>query len=108
LRTWQKRQFEERREVARGLVLDDGHRLLLIRWRDPITARDFWEPPGGGRAAGETFEAALHREVAEENGVADIEVGECVAEFERTFIWHNRNLIASSVTSSAIYGRMSA
>ena len=81
---------ERKREVARGLVFDERERLLLIRWRDPVTAREFWEPPGGARASNETFEAALCREVAEETGVADIDVGECVIEFERAFVWAGR------------------
>jgi hypothetical protein len=35
-----------RREVARGLVFDGRDRLLLIKWRDPITATEFWELVG--------------------------------------------------------------
>ncbi|CAN5686595.1 hypothetical protein BH20ACT23_BH20ACT23_12860 [soil metagenome] len=79
-----------RREVARGLVLNAADRLLLVKWRDPLTGREFWEPPGGGSQVGESFEATVRREVAEETGLADIEVGACVAEFDRRFVWAGR------------------
>jgi 8-oxo-dGTP pyrophosphatase MutT (NUDIX family) len=79
-----------KRQVARALLFDDSDRLLLIKWRDPATGRDFWEPPGGATLEGESFEATVRREVAEETGVADIDVGECIKEFDRRFIWAGR------------------
>ena len=70
-----------KRQVARALLFDGRDRLLLIEWREPVTGREFWEPPGGATLEGESFEATVRREVAEETGVADIDVGECVKEF---------------------------
>jgi len=81
---------KRRREVARGLVFDARDRLLLIRWREPDGKRVFWEPPGGERKKGESFEAALRREIAEETGVADIEIGRCLRELDRRFVWAGR------------------
>jgi 8-oxo-dGTP pyrophosphatase MutT (NUDIX family) len=74
-----------RREVARALLFDDAHRILLIHWRDPDTGREFFEPPGGHREAGESFQDALRREIAEETGILDIEIGDLQAELEHSF-----------------------
>jgi 8-oxo-dGTP pyrophosphatase MutT (NUDIX family) len=63
-----------RRDVVRGLVFDDDGRILLLRWRDPVTGKEFFEPPGGQREPGESHEGALIREIAEESGLVDVEV----------------------------------
>jgi 8-oxo-dGTP pyrophosphatase MutT (NUDIX family) len=80
----------QKRQAARALLFDDRDRLLLIKWREPVTGTEFWEPPGGATLEGESFEAAVRREVAEETGIADIDVGECVMEFDRRFVWAGR------------------
>jgi 8-oxo-dGTP diphosphatase len=51
----------------------DGRVLACERWRPPETA-GWWEFPGGKVEPGETAEAALARECAEELGVR-VEVG---------------------------------
>jgi 8-oxo-dGTP pyrophosphatase MutT (NUDIX family) len=76
-----------RREVARGLLVDDDHRILLIHWRDPDTGREFFEPPGGHLEPGESHEDALRREVAEETGILDIEIGDVLTELDQSFIF---------------------
>lgn len=73
------------RDVARGLLFDDLGRVLLVHWRDPSTGHEFLEPPGGVREAGETYEDALRREIAEETGIAGVEVGAFVAEVDHEF-----------------------
>ncbi|MCU0772302.1 MAG: 8-oxo-dGTP diphosphatase MutT [Verrucomicrobia bacterium] len=63
-------------EVAAGLIFRDGQ--LLIAQRYPGSHQGgLWEFPGGKREPGETFEAALVRELAEELGVR-VEVGELI------------------------------
>jgi 8-oxo-dGTP pyrophosphatase MutT (NUDIX family) len=59
---------------ALGLVWDDQGRLLLVRqsYRTPG-----WALPGGGVRAGETLEACLLREMAEELGW-EVEIGPVV------------------------------
>lgn len=74
-----------RREVARGLLFDDDGRLLMLRWRDPMTGHEFVEPPGGEREAGETFEETVRREIAEETGLREVEVGDLLTEIDHRF-----------------------
>jgi 8-oxo-dGTP pyrophosphatase MutT (NUDIX family) len=73
------------REVARGLLFDQEGRLLMVHWRDPVTGHEFLEPPGGQREAGETFKEAVRREIREETGLKEVEVGELVTEIRHRF-----------------------
>jgi mutator protein MutT len=59
-------------EVSAGLVFRAG-RLLITRRRAGDHLGGLWEFPGGKRRADETFEACLHRELAEELGI-EVEV----------------------------------
>jgi 8-oxo-dGTP diphosphatase len=64
--------------AARGVVMDDEGRVLLIKrasdvWLDP----DRWELPGGKMDHGELLDDALAREVREETGL-EVRVGEPV------------------------------
>ncbi|MFF8801992.1 MULTISPECIES: NUDIX hydrolase [unclassified Methylobacterium] len=74
------------RDIARALVFDPDNRLLLIEYEAvrPIDhaqpeARGFWFMPGGGLEPGESHEVACRRELSEEIGVAEVELGPCVA-----------------------------
>ena len=73
------------REVARGLLFDDDRRILMIHWRDPVTGKEFFEPPGGQREPHESLVEALRREVAEETGIVDVVVGDFLTELEHSF-----------------------
>lgn len=69
-----------RRRAARVVVLDPQNRLLLINATDPAR-RDgpgWWEVPGGGIDPGESSEEAVRRELWEEAGIRDAEIGPCV------------------------------
>ena len=62
---------------ARGVVVEPGGRLLLQQARDPTApdAPPFWFLPGGRIEAGESMVEALRRELLEECGLVDLEIG---------------------------------
>jgi TDG/mug DNA glycosylase family protein len=61
------------RQAVRALVLDVDDRVLLVRFDWP--ERSVWALPGGGVDSGETLEQAVVRELAEESGLRDFELG---------------------------------
>ena len=64
------------RPAVRALVVDPAARVLLVEFRWPD--KTVWAPPGGGVEPGETPEQAIVRELAEECGLRDFELGPCV------------------------------
>lgn len=78
------------RLAARAVVIDDRGRTLLFRARMPGTddaARIFWITPGGGIEDGEDELTAVRREVFEETGLVDFEIGPPVWTRDHTFRW---------------------
>ena len=69
-----------RRNAARVVLLDPIGRVLLLRAFDPAdrSKPPWWEIPGGGLEGRETSEEAARRELLEETGIADAEIGPCV------------------------------
>jgi 8-oxo-dGTP diphosphatase len=76
------------REGVRAIVLDPDERILLVRFDLP--ERSLWATPGGGVDPGETDHAALRRELLEEAGLADPEIGPLV--WRREHVWRNGKL----------------
>jgi len=62
------------REAVRALILDDDDRVLLVRFDFP--ARTVWAIPGGGIDGDESDEHALRRELGEELGLTEPDIGE--------------------------------
>ena len=71
------------RQAVRALVVDDRERVLLVRFVFPD--RDVWATPGGGIEPDEPDEQALRRELLEECGLEQPELGPIV--WERTHWW---------------------
>ena len=61
------------RQGVRAVVLDVDDRILLVKFRFPD--RSFWSTPGGGIELGETLEIAIRRELREEVGLAEVDLG---------------------------------
>jgi ADP-ribose pyrophosphatase YjhB (NUDIX family)/G:T/U-mismatch repair DNA glycosylase len=61
------------RPAVRAIIIDEDGRTLLVRFED--TFGTWWAPPGGGIEGGESDAQALDRELAEEVGLLDYELG---------------------------------
>ncbi|MEU9890030.1 NUDIX domain-containing protein [Sphaerisporangium sp. NPDC051011] len=75
------------RPAARVVCVDGDGRVLLLRWRDTVAGRVFWEPPGGGIDPGETPLEAARRELAEETGLPGDAVIDVSVPVERDYHW---------------------
>jgi len=61
------------RRAVRAVVLDPADRVLLVRFEFPHVV--LWAAPGGGLEPGEHPHDALRRELIEETGLVDPEIG---------------------------------
>lgn len=82
----------ETRHAARVLLIDDVDRVLLFRIENPFDGENFWVTPGGGLDDGEDHRTAATRELAEETGRDDIEIGPEIWHRDHTFQWGDRTL----------------
>ncbi len=70
-------------DVTAGLVFRDG-RLLITQRKPEAHLGGLWEFPGGKLEPGESFEAALVRELAEELAI-EVEVGPLIEEISHDY-----------------------
>jgi len=76
-----RRKYPDRPYVGVGAVIVESGRVLLVKRKyEPLAGR--WSLPGGAVEVGETLEACLVREMAEETGLA-VAVGPVIEVFDR-------------------------
>jgi ADP-ribose pyrophosphatase YjhB (NUDIX family) len=73
-------------------VLDPDGGVLLIRFVNPETGEEFWTTPGGGIDPGESATAAISRELREETGLEDVDLGPVVWTRREVFPWAGQTL----------------
>jgi double-stranded uracil-DNA glycosylase len=88
LRSWL--EPVERRAV-RALLLDARDRVLLVKFVDSV-GQVWWATPGGGIGEGESVEETLRRELREELGLIEFELGPEIWWRDHTFGWTGRVL----------------
>ena len=80
----------EARPVARVLLIGPGQRLLLLHAPHGTDGHGFWLTPGGGLESQERFEDAVRRELREEIGLIDFQLGAWVWTRRHAYTWIGR------------------
>jgi double-stranded uracil-DNA glycosylase len=78
------------RDAVRALVVDADDRILLAQFVNAATGDRWWSTPGGGIEPGESLEGALRRELGEELGLHEFDVGPLVWDQARSFPFDRR------------------
>jgi 8-oxo-dGTP pyrophosphatase MutT (NUDIX family) len=81
------------RAAVRIICLDSEGRVLMQRWRDPVSGAFLWEPPGGGIEEGETAIDAARRELTEETGLDPSAIGTENVAVHRDCEWKGRRFV---------------
>jgi len=76
------------RDAVRALVLDPANRVMLVCADDELGI--WWTTPGGGVEVGETDQQALARELVEELGLREVELGPLISTREHRIVTPRR------------------
>lgn len=83
------------RRSVRGLLLTDEPAILLMKFAVGGQDREIWITPGGGVDRGEEPAGALRRELFEETGLKDFEIGPLVWKRTHTFPFNGTRVTQS-------------
>lgn len=81
------------RASVRIICLDSEGRVLMQRWRDPVSGAYLWEPPGGGIEEGEEPIDTARRELVEETGLDASAIGTESVAVHRDVEWKGRRFV---------------
>jgi 8-oxo-dGTP pyrophosphatase MutT (NUDIX family) len=81
------------RFACRAVLLTPDNYVLLLKLRNPDTAAEFWINPGGGIEPNEDHMSGLKRELFEEIGVTNVNIGPHIWNREHEFVWEGRHLL---------------
>ena len=82
----------KRRKAVRGVLLTPDGFVLLMRLEEPVTRRQFWITPGGAIEPGESAETCLRRELREETGIREAQIGPLMWKRDHEFEWNGRKV----------------
>src|SRR5262249_52929382 len=86
------------RPAVRALILDAENRVLLVKFADAV-GQAWWATPGGGSIKGESSKQTLRRELNEEVGLKEFQLGPDLWTREHTFAWMGGSLPSGAGTS---------
>lgn len=80
------------RRAVRAVLLTPEDEVLLMRIHPPDGRDHFWITPGGGLELDESVADGLRRELREELGLMEFEIGPLVWRRHHTFDWGDRRI----------------
>ncbi len=83
----------EERCAARAVIVADAGSLLLMQAQEPVSGRCVWFTPGGGMEVNEDANTCLQRELREETGLTQAEIGPLIWRRQHTFMWDGRLIV---------------
>ena len=83
------------RQGIRAVMLTPQGRILLMQIQKPKSDFRVWVTPGGGLKDGEDNKTCLRRELMEETGLQDFDIGPLIWKRQHTFEWGGRMLSQS-------------
>ena len=78
------------RNAVRAIILTSNGRILLMKIQEPISGNQFWITPGGAPEKHETAEEGLRRELVEETGLEEFQIGPLLWTREHHFTWNGK------------------